>query len=358
MRINLLTVHGSMEEQLRSLRQSLQEGTNLPATLNTLNTLLEATTSNARIQEIASFLTLQLLFETISNGELLSLTCSVIGKIFSALPAVEVCKQRLYLELGLQHESEEVRLLCLTAISDHLEAEEVRKMVTSCTVFHLVTQIVGDDGLKCASLASNMILSLLESPNVLDMPLKSGLIIDMEGLAAKSDTVRFRVYNLVVKISQQGKEGFKFSISTGLLQRLLGELESGDVLVQMNCVELLLSLMEMKEGVKFLESLQVVKIMYRLLLSSLQDPLGAVIIPSGLITYSVVPPNLEIVRGWGEREWSSKKVKKNFPDVNYHINIIIERFVLVDGENLQFPSITCIYTVKDIIYYIVHTVIM
>ena len=160
----------------------------------------------------------------------------------------------------------------------------MRKMITSCTVFHLVTQIIGDDSLKCASLASNMIHSLLKHPNTLDPPLISGLLIDLEGLAGKSDIVRFRVYDLVVKIAHNGEGGFKFSVSTGLLQRLLSELESGDVLVQMNCVELVLSLMELREGVKFLESHQLVRVMYSLLLSALQDPFGTVIIPSMPLT--------------------------------------------------------------------------
>lgn len=281
----------TMAEQLSSLRQSLREGSNVAASLHSLNTLLEATTSNARIQEIASFLSLQLLFECLntvsSNEELLSLTCAVVGKLFSALPADEVCKQRLYLELGLQHESEEVRHVCLVSIHDHLAAEEVRKMVLSHTVFHLVTQVVGDDSLQCASLASDMLLSLLDHPDSLDPKLKSGLILDLEALVSKSDTVRFRVYELIVKLSKRGKEAFTFSVSTGLLQRLLEELGSGDVLVQMNCVELLLPLLEVRESMEFLESQQVVSSLHTLLLSAQQDPLGATIIPSTYILQGI-----------------------------------------------------------------------
>ena len=295
MRINQLTVQNismaeAQEAKLKSLRRSLEEGTNLVATLHTLNTLLEATSSRARIQEIASFLSLQLLFECLntanSNEDLLTLTCGVIGKIFSALPADEVSRQRLYLELGLQHEAEEVRKLCLDVIREHLDAEEVMTMVTSRTVFHLVTQIVGDDSLRCASLASDMMLHLLQNPAILNTQVKDGLLLDLEALISKSDIVRFRVYDLIVKLAQLNKETFKFSVSAGLLHRLLEELGSGDVLVQMNCVELLLPLMETREGVQFLESQRVVETMHSLLLSAQQDPLGSVIIPSMLIITS------------------------------------------------------------------------
>ena len=285
MRIKLLEM--AEQAKLSSLRQSLQEGTDIAAALHTLNTLLEATSSSARIQEIAAFFSLQLLFECVNtvsasagSEELLTLTCAVIGKIFSALPADEVCRQRLYLELGLQHESEAVRHVCLVAIRDHLHEDEVRRMITSRTVFHLVTQVVGDDSLQCASLASDMVLSLLVHPDPLESRLKEGLLMDFEALMSKSDTVRFRVYELIVKLCQRGDEAFKFAVSTGLLQRLVGELGSGDVLVQMNCVELLLLLMEVRQGVTFLETQQVVASMHSLLLSAQQDPLGSVIIPS------------------------------------------------------------------------------
>ena len=43
-------------EKLESLRQCLQEGTDVAVILQTLNTLLESTSSKAGIQEIASFL--------------------------------------------------------------------------------------------------------------------------------------------------------------------------------------------------------------------------------------------------------------------------------------------------------------
>ena len=276
------------EAELKTLRQCLRDGENLADALHTLNTLLEATSSSARVQEIASFLSLQLLFETLSSvaassgEELRSLTCRILGKIFASLPPEEVCRQRLYLELGLQHDKEEVRRLCLEAIGGHLEAAEVREMVGSRTVFHLVTQIMGDESLHCAGVAAELMLEVLHHPASLDPSLKSGLLIDLEGLATKSDTVRFRVYDLVVKLALRNKEAFEFAESTRLLHRMLEELRSGDVLVQMNSVELVLRLLEGEQGTLFLESQGVVETMHSLLLSAEKDPLASIMVPSRL----------------------------------------------------------------------------
>ena len=275
----------AVEEELMTVRQRLRDGENVSDALHTLNTLLAATGSGARIQEFASFLSLQLLFETLStvassSEELRSLTCRILGKMFASLPPEEVCKQRLYLELGLQHDREEVRRLCLDAISGHLGAAGVREMMGSQTMFHLVTQIVGDDSLHCAGLASELLLAVLAHPASLDPAVRSGLLIDMEGLVAKSDTVRFRVYDLVVRLSLSNDESFEFAVSTRLLHRMLEELQSGDVLVQMNSVELVLSLLDGKQGASFLERQGVVGTMHGLLLSVQNDPLGSIIVPS------------------------------------------------------------------------------
>ena len=298
MRENMLTQHTwtknstmAVEQELMTVRECLREGESVADALHTLNTLLEATGSGGRIQEIASFLGLQLLFETLStmsssSEELGSITCRILEKIFASLPPEEVCRQRLYLELGLQHEREEVRRLCLDAISGHMEARVVREMVGSRTVFHLVTQILGDDSLHCAGLATHLMLDVLASPDSLDPSVKSGLLIDLEGLIARSDTVRFRVYDLVVRLSLSNEESFEFAVSTRLLHRILEELKSGDALVQMNVVELVLQLLEGRRGAQFLESQGVVDTMHSLLQSVQNNPLGSIIIPSTLALLS------------------------------------------------------------------------
>lgn len=271
------------QEKLSALKQSLLQGTNLSAALHNLNTLLEAS-SSARIREIASFLSLQLLFECLghvsTDEELVKITCAVLWKIFSVLSPHEVCQHRLYLELGLQHDSEHVRKVCLNSLQQHLKSDDIHQMITASTMFHLVTQVLGDDSLECARLASGLLLAILEDPATLEDRLKTGLLLDWQAIMEKSETVRFRVYELAVQLSQRGKEAFKFVLSSGVLQRLLTELGSGDMLVQMNCVEMLLPLMEDREGMQFLESKQVVATMHSLLLSARQDPLGAVIVPS------------------------------------------------------------------------------
>ena len=137
-------------------------------------------------------------------------------------------------------------------------------------MFHLVTQVLGDDSLQCATLASKLLLQLLTTPVSLLVGVREALILDLEALTKKSDIVRYRVYELAVEVTLKGGEqAFEFISSTGFLQQLVDELSGDDILVKLNCIELLIQLLDSKEGATFLESKQVLSKVHSLLVLSL-----------------------------------------------------------------------------------------
>ena len=269
------------------MRLALQAGENVIPVLHNLNTLLEATPSNAEVQEIGSFMSLQLLFGCLNSAdaEQLRACCAVLGKVLSSLPAENLCEHRLYIELGLQHLSDDVNSLCLGLLRRKLSSEAIKSMILSATMFHLITQTLGSESLHCAKLATEIFLEVANSPEMLDVKLRQALLIDLEGLMGKSDIVRYRVYELAVRMTSLGGEATTFVQSSGLLQKLVGELDLEDILVKMNCVELLLLLLESQDGVQFLEASEVLGKLHSLLLSAQQDPFGSVVIP-GIIGHA------------------------------------------------------------------------
>ena len=147
------------------------------------------------------------------------------------------------------------------------------------TMLHLITQVLGDSSLECATLAAEIFLQVVRNPQELDVKRRQAFLVDLEGLLSMSDIVRYRVYELAVKMALGSGDTFEFVQSSGLLQRLVKELDLDDVLVKMNCIELLATLMESSEGVQFLESEQVIRRLHAQLLSAQQDPFGSLIIP-------------------------------------------------------------------------------
>ena len=268
-------------EALSAMLQDLRSGENVVSTLQSLNSLLEATPSSAEVLEIASFLSLRVLFNYLSttDNDQIQACCPVVDKIFSKMPVADICQYGQYFELGLQHTSEDVRKMTLRILRTNSSHAELQAMVVAPTVLHLITQVLGDSSLECATLATEIFLKVVKNPLELDVKIRQAFLVDLEGLLSMSDIVRYRVYELVVKMALSGGDAFGFVQSSGLLQRLVKELDLEDILVKMNCIELLVTLMESSEGMQFLESEQVVRRLHTQLLSAQQDPIGGLIIP-------------------------------------------------------------------------------
>ena len=268
-------------EALSAMLQDLQSGENVVSTLQSLNSLLEATPSSADVLEIASFISLRLLFNYLSttDEDQIQACCPVLDKIFSKMPVADMCQYEQYFELGLQHTSEDVRKMTLRILRKNSSHEELQAMIVAPTMLHLITQVLGDSSLECATLAAEIFLQVVRNPQELDVKRRQAFLVDLEGLLSMSDIVRYRVYELAVKMALGSGDAFKFVQSSGLLQRLVKELDLDDVLVKMNCIELLATLMESSEGVQFLESEQVIRRLHAQLLSAQQDPFGSLIIP-------------------------------------------------------------------------------
>jgi 26S proteasome non-ATPase regulatory subunit 5 len=279
---------------LEAVCASLAEGEGVLEALQDLNALLETNPSAAFASEVASSLPLSRLFHLIPYGlaggdrdreapQLISRTCAVLDKVLAVLPAPEVVTYGKYIELGLQISVENIKKTSLGVLKKHSSDPSVRSVLCAPTMFHLVTQIIGDDSLQCAKMSSDLLLQFLTTPTSLVPGLRESLMIDLQALMRKSDIVRYRVYELCVEaVLKGGREAFDFVSFSGFLNQLVNELSGDDILVKLNCIELLTQLLDSDEGAAFLERNEVLDKLHSLLISVRQDPLGDVIIPGKL----------------------------------------------------------------------------
>ena len=269
---------------LEGIKASLADNQNVLEALQDLNALLEGNPSAAFASEVASSLPLSRLFSLLSQhageSQLIHRTCAVLDKVLAVLPGSEVAPYGQYIELGLQTSVEDVKKTCLGVLKKHSSDPSIRNMLCGPTMFHLVTQVIGDSSLQCAKMASDLLLQFLTTPTSLASGLRESLVIDLASLMKQSDIVRYRVYELCVEvILKGGRDSFEFISSTGFLNQLVDELSGDDILVKLNCIELLTQLLDSDEGVSFLESNEVLDKLHTLLVSAQQDPLGDVVIP-------------------------------------------------------------------------------
>lgn len=277
---------------LEAIRASLSDGEGVLEALQDLNALLEGNPSAVFASEVASSLPLSRLFYLLSQhaaggagkAQLISRTCAVLDKVLAVLPGSEVATYSQYIELGLQTSVENVKKTCLGVLKKHSTDPPVHSALCAPTMFHLVTQIIGDDSLQCAKMSSDLLLQFFTTPTLLVPGLRESLIIDLQSLMRKSDVVCYRIYELCVEaVLKGGRESFELVSSSGFLNQLVDELSGDDILVKLNCIELLSQLLESDEGAGFLERNQVLDKLHSLLVSARQDPLGDVIIPGNIV---------------------------------------------------------------------------
>lgn len=274
---------------LQSLKEHLESQVDVVESLQHLNTLMGS--SPDAVSEVLSVVSLPLLFSCLEteDSEQVNVTCSLLDKLLCHIPAQELVKYGHYMELGLQYPEAKVAKTCLQALHNFYGEKLVDDMILAPTMLHLITQLIGMDDLEPASLAAKLLLQYSTQSDILVTVLKGAWLNELNQLLQLNDTVRYRVYDVVVQTCLQGGvKCFEVMKAGGLLDKLVGELETEDPLVKMNCVELLAALAGMKEGVVFLKSSNVLEKLYSVLISS-QDVMGALVIP-GTNTYLRTSP--------------------------------------------------------------------
>ena len=272
--------------RLIELRDKLSAGDDILETLEGLNTLLESCPSNSEILQISTVIGPQLIFYHLSGGqdpETLHVACAALYKMLIAFPLPQFLKLTQEIELGLQHPAEPVRQLCLKLLNQKTSSSpSFHQIALQSTMFHLITVIIGDTVLSSAQLATNIIETLFNSsPSIFTSPgtLRDAFVLDLRSLVSKSDVIRFRVYTLLVSLSLLSPDFLQFIQEEGFISSLIAELESDDILINLNCLELLQQLAGSDGGLEMIVAADVLKKLHSILEGKDNNPLSSMIVP-------------------------------------------------------------------------------
>lgn len=268
---------------LAALKEKLESNEDVVENLETLNVLL-INNSASLVSDVLSVISLPVLFSCLQTDDQqqLQLTCAVLDKLLFHIAASELVKHGHYIELGLQYPAAKVAKTCLQALLRLSGDVMVQELTLAPTMLHLITQLLGGDDLQCASLATKLLLQYSVQDEILEGKLKAQWLAELGDLLGLNDTVRYRVFDLLVQTCLEGgAKCFRIVEGSGYLNKLVAELDTNDPLVKMNCIEMLGSLTEVSEGVSFMHSNHVLERLYQLLTAAVQDVMGALVIPGG-----------------------------------------------------------------------------
>ncbi|XP_018572758.1 26S proteasome non-ATPase regulatory subunit 5 [Anoplophora glabripennis] len=227
--------------------------------ISTLNEIRDHLTSvpQNEASRTANLLDLPLVFDCLndSNTEQIDLACEVLSLCMNNLNLGESTnKYSLPLERALNHPYNAVKLMALKEIDRNVSNEE--SLINICKRVSLLSNIIrciGDSDITVAKEACDIIVKLGLFSTGLKQLISNDVMTVLHEVMSISEVVRLRVYEVVVNISKDSEENFTHLSSTGLIAQIFEELDSNDVLLRMNVVELLTQLGLSRHGYNYLE---------------------------------------------------------------------------------------------------------
>jgi len=273
-----------MEQELGEFFSLLQSSPEPVAVLNKISDLVSMPGASEIVQRNAKSIPLEFMFSLLNTTckEQIATCCNILERVLSYLPAESLKEYGMFVELGLQHLSVPVKLLSLKLIGRCAENDSLHSFILSSTMFHLVVQLLGHPDVDCAMATGRIIQRIAnnsESVDIMFAKRKGSLVGDLDQIMLNNETVRFRVYELMYNIAITSGQNFSLVASTGIFLKLIKELDQDDLLVQLNCVEMLTRFLQNCDGVQYLEQQEVIKKLHILLSSGESDTITSLLIP-------------------------------------------------------------------------------
>jgi len=262
---------------------SVSSGHDLVVALQDLSALLNSPSFGLR--ELAPYISVHLLFGCLSttNEEQILLCKGILKKLLSLEKADAVITHyNDFVIEGLNHPQFEVREFCLGELERcSTSINGLLALLDNVDILVYTARALSDENLTCVKLATNTLINTAKHDSGLEILFQHQIQSEFDELLTKKDVIRFRVYELMVSVQALSERAFKSCRNSGVLEKLTKELDGDDILLRLNCIELLTQLADSgKNGLMFVEESGIVTRLNNLLISAETDPLMSLMLPS------------------------------------------------------------------------------
>ena len=143
-------------------------------------------------------------------------------------------------------------------------------------------RLVGADESSIASGAKQVFSALSKQSGAALVLVSPPVISEMRVVAAKNDTVQYRVFEIAIGVCCTSNNMLMSIDETGFLNPLLEDIDSSDILIQLNALELLAELAAHQHGREYLSQKQIIQKLSNKLNQSVLDLLASLIVPGML----------------------------------------------------------------------------
>jgi 26S proteasome non-ATPase regulatory subunit 5 len=127
-------------------------------------------------------------------------------------------------------------------------------------------------------------MSLARQGSTANVLVSPPIVEEMRVVSRKNDVVRYRIYDILVTYCCASQEKLTFCEEKELINSLLTEVSTGDILVQLNAIELITTIASCQHGRDYLERQGIIQKLAGNLDEATADPLASLLVP-GLMKF-------------------------------------------------------------------------
>ncbi|CAG9822654.1 unnamed protein product [Phaedon cochleariae] len=258
--------------------------------ISTLNEIKEHFTSipHQEASRTANVLDLPLVFDCLndSNQEQVDLACEVLSICLNSLSLGESTnKYDVPLERALNHPFPSVKLMALSEIQRNIHKEE--SAIDICkriSLYKSILRCIGDEDLSVAQKAAKIISVLGLSDLGLRTLVSSDVVEVLYDIMSTNGIIRLRLYEVAVNVAKESESNFTLLRSTDIIDTMMEELKSNDILLRMNIIEIIIDLGLSPHGFIFLEESGILKELFSVLDDS-ENPITLELCQPGILKF-------------------------------------------------------------------------
>ncbi|KAI8079124.1 proteasome non-ATPase 26S subunit-domain-containing protein [Gilbertella persicaria] len=215
--------------------------------LQTFSATLNDNLTLTRSLEILNTVPLELFYLgfSVEDERLTTVLCEVINKILFPFSFEHVVSE----ENKVSH----IRYLSLQQVSKCLVSDASVAMMVQSDLFPLTVATIAFQDTRTANKACELLFKMSSIPSGQEALFGATCVAMLKQLLQVNETIRFRIYDLLIKVASCSDSNFEQCESSGLLTVFVKELQSDDLLVKINAIELLNNIATTPAGLSFLE---------------------------------------------------------------------------------------------------------
>ncbi|CEG70950.1 hypothetical protein RMATCC62417_06760 [Rhizopus microsporus] len=301
--------------------------------LQTFSSTLKEPVTMEQSREILSTAPLGLFYHGLSLEEenLTNVLCEVINKLLGPFSYTDIVspENKPLLTEGLAHYNTQIRLLSVQQVFKCLVSNDlIQSMLNSDIYMHILTTLAFQDT-KTAQKASELLYKAAFTEPGQEVIFNSTTCAIFKQLLKVNETVKFRIYDLLIRISSISDHAFELCEATGLLHEFMSELTSDDLLVKINAIELLNEVAVTPAGLAFLEK------------ANLVDGIAAILDNEDEADVAVVLVKCSIIKFIGNLGENTQVSFKQLSE-QYGILDKMERIMDTDNDEILIVTISSI----------------